>query len=122
MIRWWRFSLLLTLTACSHTMLHRDAAFDCGIPRLSAQPIGGRVEIARSLAADLQKQLPAGRPVEAGCWEQLPNGRLEGSFALSDGGNSRNVTVFVFEYRNDRWILTDTRHELQQWETLKAPG
>jgi hypothetical protein len=115
----WCALAVLALAGCSHTPTHRSSAFDCGIPVLDARPIGGRVEISPELDLKLLQQLPPGIVAKDGCWEQLPNGQLEGTFATQESAKGYNTDIFVFSYRNERWALVETRHELQIWERHK---
>jgi hypothetical protein len=115
----WRALAVITLAGCSHTPAHRSSAFDCGIPVLDEQPTGGRVEISPELDSKLRQQLPPGVAAKDGCWEQSPNGQLEGTFATQEARNGYNTDIFVFSYRNEKWTLVETRHELQIWERHK---
>jgi hypothetical protein len=71
------------------------------------------------LDSKLRQQLPPGIAANDGCWEQSPDGHLEGTFATRDAGNVYNTDIFVFSYRNAKWTLVETRHELQIWERRK---
>lgn len=119
MRRSWCALAVLTLIGCSHTPTHRSSAFDSGIPVLDEEPIRGRVDIGPELDSKLRRQLPRGIAVRDGCWEQLPNGHLEGTFATHDAGNGYNTDIYVFSYSDEKWTLVETRHELQIWERHK---
>jgi hypothetical protein len=115
----WCALAFLTVAGCSHTPIHRSSAFDCGIPILDETPIGGRVEISPELDSKLRQQLPPGIVAADGCWEQAPNGQLEGTYAPRAAGNGYNTDIYVFSYENEKWTLVETRHELQIWERRK---
>ena len=114
MKHWWCVLALLAVAACSH-MDKRGSAFGCGIPIMTDGPIGGRIEIDKQLASRIQRQLPGSITVDDGCWEQMPDGHLEGTYNAqkTETGYVYNVNVYVFEYRNGTWLLANTRHELQ---------
>ena len=110
---WRSVCVVFAAAACSNTPAHRSSAFDCGIPILDEAPVGGRVGIDPQIASVFSQQLPGKLNVADGCWEQMPNGQLEGSFATPDTESGHNVVIYVFEYRDKKWILVNTRYELQ---------
>ena len=99
---WWCLSSLLFASGC-----HREAAdlqpslFECGNPIIDAST-GAPVRPKHTQV--IQQQLPKGVAVKDGCWSVTARGGLEGYFQ-----KDTTDAVYVFELRDDRWALVDTR-------------
>jgi hypothetical protein len=112
-------ALIVVFPGCAHRTAGRDSTFECGIPIVTDRPVAGRVSIDPALASGLHQQLPGGIAINDGCWEETPEGHLEGTFSAPLNEKRGNMVIYSFVYLNDRWILADTRYELQLWQQRK---